>query len=126
MTPTLSQSKDLVKVLLDVIQDLQKQYQEMVQNEVHVSNENNKNEDIVELKEESDLDPSNSFPIQDSVEVNFVGITQEEIDKIEFVQIEDQHHDYNTNTEEHKVSQIGNVNEIKFQTFVGIDNKDRM
>ena len=82
MTPTLSQSKDLVKVLLDVIQDLQKQYQEMVQNEVHVSNENNKNEDIVELKEESDLDPSNSFPIQDSVEVDFVGITQEEIDKI--------------------------------------------
>ena len=40
MTPTLSQSKDLVKVLLDVIQNLQKQYQELVQDDKHVKKVN--------------------------------------------------------------------------------------
>ena len=39
MTPTLSQSKELVKVLLDVIQNLQNQYQELVQHEANIRSE---------------------------------------------------------------------------------------
>ena len=117
MTPTLAQSKDLVKVLLDVIQNQQKQYQELVQLEANVRNENNKNDDIANLKEESDLDPSNCFPIQNSVEAEFVEETKVEIDKIEFVQIEDLHHDYKTNFEEDNASQTQNFDEIEFKTI---------
>ena len=122
MTPTLSQSKDLVKVLLDVIQNFQKQYQELVQHKANVGNENNESEDIV--KPESILDPSIGFPIQNSVEAEFDEETKVDIDQIEFVQIEDQHHDYKTNFKEDTDSQLHNFNEIEFQTFVEIDNKD--
>ena len=123
MTPTLSQSKDLVKVLLDIIQNLHKRYQEMVQHEANVSNENNL-EGIEKLKKESNFKPSNGFPIQDSVEAEFVEETKEEIDQIEFVQIEDLHHDYKPNSEEQNASQIQNFNDNEFHTFVGIDDKD--
>ena len=124
MTPTLSQSKDLVKILLDVIQNLQKQYQEMVQHEANVSNENNQLEGIEKLKKESNFEPSNCFKIQDSVEAEFVEDTKEEIDQIEFVQIEDLHHDYKHNIEEQNASQIQNLNDNEFHTFVEIDDKD--
>ena len=101
MSPTLSQSKDLVKILLDVIQNLQKQYQELVPHEANVSNENNQLEGIEKLKKGSSLKPSDGFPIQDSVEAEFVEETKEEVDQIEFVEIEDLHHEYKPNIEEH-------------------------
>ena len=124
MTPTLSQSKDLVKILLDVIQNLQKQYQELVQHESNVSNENDQFEGIEKQKKEPNLKPLNGFPIQDSVEAEFVEDTKEEIDQIEFVQIEDLHHDYKPNSEEQNASQIQNFNDNEFDIFVGIDDKD--
>ena len=54
---------------MDVIQNFQKQYQELVQHKANVGNENNESQDIV--KPESILNPSIGFPIQNSVEAEF-------------------------------------------------------
>ena len=54
MTPTLSQSKELVKVLLSELQTLQEKHQELLQDKAHSSeDDNHQNNEIEVLEEES-------------------------------------------------------------------------
>ena len=55
MTPTLNQSKELVKVLLSELQSLQEKHQELLRDKAHSNEDDNYQNDVIEALEEESV-----------------------------------------------------------------------
>ena len=108
MTPTLSQSKDLVKILLDVIQNLQKQYQEQ-------DHDDDQKENIQKLALKSIFDP-NQVNFDAELVEKVQGEVFDEIEKVLIVEDQFENHESNFEIEEYAETQI--------HTFAGNDEKN--